>query len=217
MTSSESHQASRNFSRSSWGREANPESHPSIRPAKPSRTSALGLAPIAPRITSGTPIPVAAGRPSSPGTNVSQIASRLARPASLSVIVTNASNYQTHFPLARSSRWSHLSHHAKSRVAGSGGDVRLLRQQPMAVHDRGRDIAELGVGPARLVAQHLEGLSVIYRMTLHQDALCPLGDRSTAERALEVVVLRESAEHDVDRALPVLDVGVCDVREDSAL
>src|SRR5215210_1576972 len=101
MTSSESHQASRNFSRSSCAREANPESQPSSSPAKPSLTSALGLAPIAPRITSGTPISVAAGSPFSPGTKVSQIASRLARPPSLSVIVTNASNYQAHSPPTR--------------------------------------------------------------------------------------------------------------------
>src|SRR5215210_668517 len=101
MTSSESHQASRNFSRSPCAREANAESHPSSSPAKPSLTSALGLAPIAPRITSGTPISVAAGSPFSPGTKVSQIASRLARPPSLSVIVTNASNYQAHSPPTR--------------------------------------------------------------------------------------------------------------------
>jgi hypothetical protein len=77
------------------------------------------------------------------------------------------------------------------------GDVRLRRQQPVAADDGGRNVGELGVGPARLVAQHLEGVSVIDRMTLHQDALGSLSDRSAAERALEVVLLGEPAEHDV--------------------
>jgi hypothetical protein len=87
----------------------------------------------------------------------------------------------------------------------------------VAVDDGGRDVGELGVGPARLVAQHLEGVSVVDRMTLHQDALGSLGDHSAAERALEVVVLGEPAEHDVYGALPLLDVGVGDEGEDSAL
>ena len=84
-------------------------------------------------------------------------------------------------------------------------NFRLLRQQPMAVDDGCRDVGELGVGPARLVAQHLEGVSVVDQMTLHQDALGSLGDRAATERALEVVVLGEPAKHDVDGALPVVD------------
>ena len=92
MTSSESHQDSSAASRFSRENEENSASQPSISPANPSRTSALGLAPIAPRITSGTPISVAEGRPFSPGTNVSQIASRLALAASLSWIVTLSSS-----------------------------------------------------------------------------------------------------------------------------
>src|SRR3954453_9817150 len=86
-------------------------------------------------------------------------------------------------------RWSRSPEHAKSPVAGSGGDVRLLRQQPMAFDDGCRDVGELGVGPARMVAHHLEGLGAVDRVTLHQDALGSLDDRSAAERALEVVVL----------------------------
>jgi hypothetical protein len=88
------------------------------------------------------------------------------------------------------------------------GDVWLLWQQPVAVDDGGRDVGELRVGPARVVAQHLEGISVVDRMTLHQDALGSLGDRAAAERALEVVILGEPAEHDVDRVLPVVDLRV---------
>src|SRR4029453_16653246 len=92
MTSSESHQDSSPASRFSRESEENSASQPSISPANPSRTSALGWPPLAPRITSGTPIPVAEGRPFSPGTNVSQIASRLALAASLSWIVTVSSS-----------------------------------------------------------------------------------------------------------------------------
>jgi hypothetical protein len=68
-----------------------------------------------------------------------------------------------------------------------------------------------------VVAQHLEGFRLVDLMTLHQDALRPLGDGSAAECGLEVVVLGEPAEHDVDRALPVVDVGAGEVGEDSAL
>ena len=40
---------------------------------------------------------------------------------------------------------------------------------------------------------------------------------AAAERSLELVVLGEAAQDDVDRALPVLDLGVADVGEDAAL
>ena len=73
-------------SRSSVGRRRT-RSQPLDQPANPSRTSALGLAPIAPRITSGT---CNIGRRWGlflSGTKVSQIASRLPRPSLLSSIV----------------------------------------------------------------------------------------------------------------------------------
>ena len=54
-------------------------------------------------------------------------------------------------------------------------------------------------------------------MPLHQDALGPFDRGPAAERPLEVVVLREAAQDDVDGALPVLRLGVGDVREDAAL
>ena len=44
-----------------------------------------------------------------------------------------------------------------------------------------------------------------------------VGDRAAAERALKVVVLGEPAKHDVDRALPIVDLGVGDVSKDAAL
>jgi hypothetical protein len=68
-----------------------------------------------------------------------------------------------------------------------------------------------------VAAEHLGGFRLVDPMKLHQDALRPLGDGSAAECALEVVVLGEPAEHDVDRALPVVDVGVGEVGADSAL
>ena len=53
-------------------------------------------------------------------------------------------------------------------------------------------------------------------MAFHQDALGPLGDRAARECALEIVVLGEAAQDDVDRALPVLALGIGDVGEDAA-
>jgi hypothetical protein len=44
-------------------------------------------------------------------------------------------------------------------------------------------------------------------------ALGTLGQRAAPEGTLELVVFGEAAQHDVDRALPVLDVGVADVSE----
>ena len=76
---------------------------------------------------------------------------------------------------------------------------------------------ELAVGGARVFAQHLEGGGLVDGVAFHQDALGPLGQRAATERAFEVVVLGEAAQHDVDRALPVLGVGVGDVGEDAAL
>src|SRR5262245_40060223 len=88
MTSSESHHARRVRSRSSGAAEAKPGSQLSRSPANPSRASALGLPPMMSTITSGTWRSVADGKPSCPGTKVSQIASRLARAPSLSCIAT---------------------------------------------------------------------------------------------------------------------------------
>jgi hypothetical protein len=48
-------------------------------------------------------------------------------------------------------------------------------------------------------------------VALHQDALGALDRGTTAERALEVVVLGEAAEDDVNRALPLERVGIGDV------
>ena len=86
--------------------------------------------------------------------------------------------------------------------------MRLLRQQAVAVDDGGGEVEELAVGVARMVAQHLEGGRLVDGVAFHQDALGALGEGAAPERAFEVVVLGEAAQDDVDRALPVLDVGV---------
>src|SRR5213596_1607330 len=53
-------------------------------------------------------------------------------------------------------------------------------------------------------------------MALHQDPLGPLGDGSSSERSLERVVLGESLQRDVDRALHLLQIScVGDVGEDA--
>src|SRR5919106_2021094 len=63
-------------------------SHASSSPANPSRSVWEGLLPTAMRIASGTPSSVADGSPPSPGTKVSQIASRACLALLLSVIST---------------------------------------------------------------------------------------------------------------------------------
>jgi hypothetical protein len=63
--------------------------------------------------------------------------------------------------------------------------------------------------------QELEGARSVDRVALHQDSFRPLDLGSPPEGAFEVVVLSEAAQHDVDRALPVPRVGICDVGEDA--
>ena len=97
-TSGPSASASRIASRSAWPSEekglssvpASCVSQASSSPANPSRSAALGFSPTAIWIASGTPIALAEGRPSSPGTNVSQIDSRALDALPLSVRVTAA-------------------------------------------------------------------------------------------------------------------------------
>ena len=54
-------------------------------------------------------------------------------------------------------------------------------------------------------------------MALHEDALGTLDQSAAPEGALEVLILREASEHDVDRALPVLDISIADVGKDASL
>ena len=87
----------------------------------------------------------------------------------------------------------------------------------MTVDDGGRDVHELPVRRTGLGAQHVERGRLVDRVALHEDSLGALGDGSAPERAFEVVVFREPAQHDVDRALPVRRLAVGDVREDAPL
>ena len=83
--------------------------------------------------------------------------------------------------------------------------LRFFGQQPVAVDDGGGEIDQLAVVGARGSAASRMRL-LADRVTLHQDSLGPLDQRTPAERSLQLVVLGEAAQHDVDRALPVLDV-----------
>src|SRR4029450_7332840 len=64
--------------------------------------------------------------------------------------------------------------------------------------DRLRNLDELAVGAACLVAEHVERPLVVDRVPLHQDALGPLRDRPTGKRAFKAVILGEPRQHDVE-------------------
>ena len=87
----------------------------------------------------------------------------------------------------------------------------------MPVDDGGGEVDQFAVADAGVLAQQLERAALVDRVALHQDALGALGQRAAPERAFELVVLGKAAQHDVDRALPVLDVGVADMGEDAPL
>ena len=90
------------------------------------------------------------------------------------------------------------------RTLTPGGLVWLLRQQGVGVNDCRRYVDELPVRRARVLTEQLKSRRLVDRVTFHENALCQLRDRAAAEGAFEVVVLGEAAQHDVDRALPVL-------------
>lgn len=87
----------------------------------------------------------------------------------------------------------------------------------MPVHDSGREIDEFTVVYPRALAQHLKGCILANRVPLHQDPFGPLDNRAASECALEVLVLREPPQHDVNRALPILDIAIGDLREHTTL
>jgi hypothetical protein len=86
----------------------------------------------------------------------------------------------------------------------------------MTVDHRGGDVDQLAVGGARVVTKHLERGRLVHRVAFHEDALGPLGDGPVPEGPFQVLVLGEAAQDDVDRALPILGVGVADVGEDAS-
>ena len=122
----------------------------------------------------------------------------------------------------RGDGWGHGSaepHRPCNRVPQRSAPLprRLVGQQPVAVDHRCGEVDEPSIFRARLLAQHLEGAGLVDRVTFHQDALCPLDQRTPSKRTLELVILGKAAQHDVYRALPIIDVGVADVREDASL
>jgi hypothetical protein len=87
----------------------------------------------------------------------------------------------------------------------------------MAVDDRLRDVDELVAVVLRVVAQHLERPVGIDGVSGHQDPFRLLDRRPPPERALQAVVLGETLQRDVDRALQLLGAAVDNVGEDAAL
>jgi hypothetical protein len=106
---------------------------------------------------------------------------------------------------------------ATGPLVGPLGRCGRRYEQEVAFDDGGGDVGELAAVVLGVVAQHFEGAVGIGRMAGHQDALCLLDQRATAERALQAVVLGEPLQGDVDRALQLFGAGVDDVGEDAAL
>jgi hypothetical protein len=87
----------------------------------------------------------------------------------------------------------------------------------VAVDDGGGKVDQLSVVAAGALAQHLKGGVLVDGVALHEDALGSLGERAASERASQIVVFPKPAQHDVNRALPVLNVIVCEVSEHATL
>ena len=82
----------------------------------------------------------------------------------------------------------------------------------MTVDDRRGDVDEACGCWSRECSRSIsKAASSSIAVAFHQDALGALRQGAAAKRALEVLVLGEPAQHDVDRALPVLDVCIVDV------
>ena len=86
----------------------------------------------------------------------------------------------------------------------------------MAVDDGGGEVEEFAVVGPGVLAEQFVGVLLVDCVAFHEDAFGAFDQRAASESAFEVVVFGEASQHDVDRALPVLDVGVGDVGEDAA-
>ena len=103
------------------------------------------------------------------------------------------------------------------RRRGALGDRRLRRQQQQVAFDHCFcDLDESAAVVLRVVTQHVECLVGVDCVPCHEDALGLLDQSAPPEGALQAVVLGESLEGDVDRALELLRGAVDDVREDAA-
>ncbi len=67
-----------------------------------------------------------------------------------------------------------------------------------------------------MLTEQVKSRGLVDRMAFHENTLRSLRHRAAAEGAFEVVVLGEASQHDVDRTLPVLGVGIGDVGENAA-
>src|SRR5437763_11376155 len=92
------------------------------------------------------------------------------------------------------------------------------RKEPMTGHYGLGHVHQLALGAPSVISEHVEGGLLVDPVALHQDALRPLRNRPAAERAFEIVVLREATEDDVDGALQLLRIAAGDdVGEDASL
>jgi hypothetical protein len=87
----------------------------------------------------------------------------------------------------------------------------------VAIDDGRGKVDQLAVAHPRLLAQHLERARLVDRVAFHQNALGSLGQRAPPKRAPELVIFGEAPQHDVDRALLVLDIRITDIREHATL
>ena len=99
-----------------------------------------------------------------------------------------------------------------------GWGVRELGQEAVAVNHCAGYVDQRFLFVARECSRKkAERGRLVDGVALHQYPLGAFGEGTTPESPFQIVVLGEAPEHDVDRALPVLRLGVCDVGEDAAL
>ena len=86
----------------------------------------------------------------------------------------------------------------------------------MSIENGCRDIDELAIRPACLVAQKSERALLVDRMAFHQNPLGAFGDRPPGECSFQIAVLGEPVERDLDGVAPVDLVAVPNLGEDPA-
>jgi hypothetical protein len=83
----------------------------------------------------------------------------------------------------------------------------MLWQEAVAVDYRGREVDLFAVVGTRVLAQHLKGGLRCRWRVVPSGSFGALDQRAASEGSCEVVILGEASQHDVDRALPFLDIG----------
>src|SRR4051812_33776805 len=99
-----------------------------------------------------------------------------------------------------------------SRSLAVAGDI---MQERMAVQQRLADRLQLLAGPLGLVAEPLEGRTLVDPVALHQNPLRALDDGAPGEGPLELLGLPEAPHRDIERAPQGVCVEGVDVREDA--